>query len=120
MSGCKKMHEVSLVRELLAMVAENAAGNGIGRVGRVRLVVGEWYGALPEALDFAFRVLSRGTVCARAKLEVEVPPVVFGCRDCGKEFAPGESGAACCPRCGSRGIELKQGKELYVDFYEGV
>lgn len=113
------MHEASLVQGLLEIVLESAAANGITRVERVHLVVGEWHGALPDALDFAFRALSRDTICAGAVLEVETRPVLYGCRDCGQEFTVSPWLIVECPWCGSRKAGLKQGKEIYVDYYEG-
>jgi|GEM_PF-6522881 len=58
------MHEASLIQNLLEIVLESAAANGITRVERIHLVVGEGHGALPDALDFAFRALSQDTICA--------------------------------------------------------
>jgi len=113
------VHEASLIQSLLEIVRESAAAHGINRVKRVHLVVGEGHGALPDALDFAFRALSLDTVCAGAELEIETRPVLYACRECGEEFAPAEWSPVSCPRCGSGEAGLKQGKELYVDYYEG-
>jgi len=113
------MHEASLIQNLLEIVLESAAANGITRVKRVHLVVGEGHGALPDALDFAFRALSQNTICAGGVLEIETRPVLYSCRDCGGEFPGLPWLPADCSRCGSRRLFLKQGKELLVDYYEG-
>ncbi|MEW6424543.1 MAG: hydrogenase maturation nickel metallochaperone HypA [Bacillota bacterium] len=113
------MHEASLIQNLLEIVLESAAANGITRVKRVHLVVGEGHGALPDALDFAFRALSQDTICAGGVLEIETRPVLYGCRDCGGEFAGSPWLPADCSRCGSRQLFLKQGRELFIDYYEG-
>lgn len=112
------MHEVSLIRALLDMVVKSAADNGITRVSRVKLVVGEAHGALPDALQFAFEVLTGETVCAGAVLEVDRRPLLFRCAACGLEFSPAGLSRRC-PGCGNGDTALLGGRELYVDYYEG-
>ncbi|MEW5953877.1 MAG: hydrogenase maturation nickel metallochaperone HypA [Bacillota bacterium] len=112
------MHEISLVQSLLKTVIESAAANSISSVHRIRLVVGEMHGALPDALQFAFEVLSGGTVCAGAMLEVEKRPLVLRCSPCGQEFGP-EGISRRCPACGGSSVVLVSGDEMCVDCYEG-
>jgi len=112
------VHELSLVCELVAALNESARENNIRRVERVRLVVGECYGALPEALAFAFRVLGEGTPCSGAVLEIETVPAVYRCRECGRQFGGGVY-LFFCPSCGAGGAVLLRGRELYIDYYEG-
>lgn len=61
------MHEVSLVEELVAVLAERCAGE---RVLRVVVEVGEAAAVLPDALAFAFEACQAGTPLAGAVLEV--------------------------------------------------
>lgn len=112
------MHEMSLIHDLIQAVAESAVENNITRVERVKLVVGECHGALPEALAFAFKALVHDTPCRGAALEVEVVPALYRCRKCGSEFGGG-AWALYCPRCSAGGADLLQGRELYIDYYEG-
>ena len=65
------MHEVSLMYSLLEMLEESAAANQVSKIKRVRLVIGQWHGALPEALAFAFAQLRQGTLCDGAQLEIQ-------------------------------------------------
>lgn len=112
------MHEISLVQSLLETVIESSAANGIKSVHRVRLVAGEMHGALPDALQFAFEVLTPGTVCAGAVLEINKRPLMLRCKPCGREFRP--AGLSWrCPDCCENGATLVSGQELYVDYYEG-
>lgn len=108
------MHELSLIQGLLETVVKSAAREGIKTVHTVRLVVGEIYGALPEALDFAFGVLSQDTVCCGAVLEVEVRELRYVCNLCDSEVV-----AHVCSSCGSRDKHISQGNEIYLDYYEG-
>lgn len=112
------MHELSLIQDLLEAVCQSAAENSINRVSLVKLVVGEWHGALPEALDFAFQALTPGTVCEGAALEVETVPALLQCRQCGREYKCGEF-PFLCGSCGAGGARVLQGKELYLEYYEG-
>ncbi|WP_027365771.1 hydrogenase maturation nickel metallochaperone HypA [Desulfotruncus alcoholivorax] len=112
------MHEISLIQALIETVKHSAAENDIARVNNVRIVVGELYGALPDALEFAFQVLTKGTVCEGAVLEIDKKPLVLKCRECESEYRPGEINWKC-PACGSGGATAISGKELYVDYFEG-
>ena len=68
------MHELSIARQLLDIVAEAATQHDLKRVNRLRVVVGALGNVVPEALEFAFDVAGEGTVAAGAELEiVEVP-----------------------------------------------
>lgn len=108
------MHELSLIQGLLEAVTKSATREGIKTVHTVQLVIGEIYGALPEALDFAFGVLSKDTVCCGAVLEIEVRELRYVCNLCDSGFT-----THVCPLCGSRDKHISQGNELYIDYYEG-
>lgn len=112
------MHEMALMEGVVRTIEASAAANSIIRVTRVRLVVGEFTAALPEALGLAFGVLSRGTVLADAALEIEEQELLLTCRACGHRFRPAEYWFSC-PACGALEVEIVQGRDLYVDFYEG-
>ncbi|WP_347488476.1 hydrogenase maturation nickel metallochaperone HypA [Desulfoscipio sp. XC116] len=112
------MHELSLIQALIETVAHSAVENDIAKVNTVKIVVGEVYGALPDALDFAFRVLTKDTVCEGAVLEIDKTPLVLKCGACGSEYQPDEINWKC-PACGAGGVTAISGKELYVDYYEG-
>jgi len=112
------MHELSLIAELVGILGESARENGIVRIGKVRLVVGESYQALPEALATAFQVLTAGTLADGAVLEIAPVDLVFRCHECGREYG-GREWPLPCPECGSFRRTLLRGNELYVDYYEG-
>ncbi|SFG69227.1 hydrogenase nickel incorporation protein HypA/HybF [Desulfotomaculum arcticum] len=112
------MHELSLIQALIETVKHSAAENDIAKVNTVRIVVGESYGALPEALDFAFQVLTKDTICEGAVLEIDKTPLVLKCGECGSEYQPDEINWKC-PDCGAGGASTVSGRELYVDYYEG-
>lgn len=112
------MHEFSLVSQLLETVMASAEENGITNVTRVKLIVGECHGALPEAMNFAFKALSGDTVCSNAVLDMEIQKGIVRCKSCDNEF-PYEVLQSMCPRCGSVYLKITSGRELRVDYFEG-
>lgn len=72
------MHELSLTRSVVAIVAEAAAGR---RVTRVTLEVGARAGVMAQAIVFCFDVVARGTPVEGAVLEIlETPGEVLKVR----------------------------------------
>ncbi len=103
------MHELSIARNIVAIVCERAAG---APVRRVTIEVGIFCGVLPEAIAFCFPIVADGTSCARAELDVRTIAARARCRTCAAEFAQARLGAPCA--CGSYDIERLSGHELNV------
>lgn len=97
--------------EAVTMAAESARAAGAGRVTRLRLRVGVLSGAAPEAMRFAWDVVSRDTVAAGAQLEIESVPATGWCAACKLEF-DGSDLLNECPRCHNLSDELRHGREL--------
>jgi len=113
------MHEVGLMQEMIEVLRRSVQENGLEKVSRVRLVVGKMTAALPQALSFAFDVLSAEEPWLEgAELEIEERELRARCLSCGEEYAVPEYHFVC-PRCDSRESEIVSGRELYIDFYEG-
>jgi len=70
------------------MVVKSATENNIKKVSKVQLGVGESHGALPDALEFAFKILTEGTVCAGAELTIEKSALLLKCLGGAQEFCP--------------------------------
>jgi hydrogenase nickel incorporation protein HypA/HybF len=105
------MHELSIARALVAAAERHAAGR---RVAVVRLRVGALRQVVPEALDFAFPLAARGTLCEGARLEQELVPARLRC--CGRTW-PLERPDFRCPACGGR-AEPAGGEELELESIE--
>ena len=86
---------------------------GARRVRKLSLRIGALSGVVPDALRFAFDVVTRGTPAAGASLEIESVPAVCWCAGCGKEFESGDL-IAECPRCHNISGELRRGRELEI------
>ncbi|MCG5535127.1 hydrogenase maturation nickel metallochaperone HypA [Ectothiorhodospira mobilis] len=106
------MHEVSLAREILRILQEQARERGFERVHRVHLELGPLSCVDPEALAFAFDAVSAGTLARGARLELHRPPARGACRLCGCGYTM-ESLVTPCPRCGGPG-RILSGLEMRV------
>ena len=114
------MHEFALIEGVLGLVRDSALQNNIRRVERIKLVVGKLSMALPDSLQFAFEAIKAGEELFRqADLEIEEKEIVCRCGQCHQSFAVEDSVSFICPHCGSVNIEIIQGRELYIDCYEG-
>jgi hydrogenase nickel incorporation protein HypA/HybF len=114
------MHEFSLIEGVLGMVRDSAAQNNIKMINRVKLVVGKLSMALPDSLYFAFEAIARTEdIFQDAVLEIEERELICNCRPCQQSFKMEDLYSFICPRCGANNIEIIQGRELYLDYYEG-
>ena len=77
------MHEAAITEALLDKLASLAGQNGWAGILRVKVQLGLLSGVVPEALEFAFEALSRGTSAEGATLMMETEPARFSCHVCG-------------------------------------
>ena len=107
------MHELSLTRNIVAIVGDAANGR---RVRRVTLEVGKLSGVMADAIAFCFEVVAQGTSLEGASLEIVEIEGRARCSDCGTEFATPTLYAACT--CGSHRLLRLQGEELKIKTME--
>lgn len=105
------MHEVGIAKEAVDAAIEHAAKAGATRVLKIKLRIGALSGVVPEALEFAFEVVTRDTAAAGAAFEYEWVPVRCHCATCDTDFEP-EGYVYECPECGMPSWDLRGGKEL--------
>ncbi len=108
------MHELSIASAIVATAQKHADGSVVSvvtvRAGRLRQVV-------PESLEFYWDLVTRGTVCDGAWLELEVVPAVLACASCAHEWAL-EAPLFRCPACGGTDVTVVRGNELEVESIE--
>lgn len=107
------MHELSLTRTLVDMVASRAQGR---RVAAVHVRVGRLAGVVPESMAFCFDVVTAGTPLDGARLEMDVVDGRQRCRDCGRQDVA-EHLILLCP-CGSAAVDLVAGDDLTLTAVE--
>ncbi|PKM47397.1 MAG: hydrogenase maturation nickel metallochaperone HypA [Firmicutes bacterium HGW-Firmicutes-8] len=111
------MHEMALMAGVFDIIKQYTTDLEESRVTKVTLVVGEMTNAVPEALQSAFAVYSAGTVVEGAELLIREIPLTAECMSCGWAGKT-EKHLFICPQCSSLGLELKTGRELYLESLE--
>jgi hydrogenase nickel incorporation protein HypA/HybF len=110
------MHELSVAEELLSIIRDNAEKAGIRKVEAVNLRIGEFSSIVPESLEFAFQVLSQGTITDGARINIDHAPAAFLCGRCGAHVGRSETS---CPLCGSDELRVVGGDQLEILSFEG-
>ncbi len=104
------MHELSLCEAIADSVRAHAGGRPVAavtvRVGALRQVV-------PDALTFAWTVLTDGTDLAACELQLELMPAVVACAGCGA-CTTLDVPVLACDACGSFDVMLQSGDELLI------
>ena len=111
------MHEISIMQSTLELAGEHARAAGGTAIARIRLRVGLMYGVAPEALEFAFEVLKKGTMAEDASLEIERVPGQARCSVCGEQVRL-EEVRFDCPACNGLLILGEGGGELELSSLE--
>ena len=103
------MHELSITRNIVAIVNEHAEGK---EVKRVVLAIGKSTAIVPDAIRFCFDVCNKGTLCENAQLEIREVSDKAVCKTCGLTFELPLTNRQCS--CGYRQLERIAGDELLV------
>jgi hydrogenase nickel incorporation protein HypA/HybF len=108
------MHEFSIASAVVDTAVRHAAGRPVTvvsvRCGRLRQVV-------PDALAFAFELVSRETLCQGARLEQEQVAARLRCPACARAWEI-DLPDFRCPTCASADVEVISGEELEVESIE--
>jgi hydrogenase nickel incorporation protein HypA/HybF len=107
------MHELSLAEGIVGLVAQAARQNGIARVSRIVLEIGELAGVELPALESGFLAASRGTPAQGARLAIERPEGEAFCLGCGQKVAI-HSLIDDCPLCAGHRLLPTGGQQMRV------
>lgn len=105
------MHELSIADAVLRIALTHAGGR---RIEAIEIKVGHLRQVVPDALAFAFGLVSEGTNAHGAELLMEEVPAAGVCRRCAAE-STFDGFPLACAACGSLDVELVRGEELLVD-----
>jgi hydrogenase nickel incorporation protein HypA/HybF len=105
------MHELAIAGSLAEIAERHAAGR---RVTRVEVSVGHLRQVVPDALAFAFALVTEGTALDGAELVLEEVPAAGRCRGCGAEDRL-DAFPLACRACGGWDVEVTAGEELRVE-----
>lgn len=111
------MHELSLVASLFDTLEEAAREHRARKIISVRLKVGKLSGVVPDLLESAFDSYKKGTLAQSARIEIVLVPMKIRCPDCGGEDVHEETDFSCAA-CGSKRIEIVEGREIVVERIE--
>ena len=111
------MHELSLVASVFDILEEKAREQGASRVTAVVLRVGRMSGVVPDLLESAFDTYKKGTLAEGARLDIVIVPVKLRCPDCGGASVREDTDFSCAA-CGSRRVEIVEGREIVVEKIE--
>src|SRR5437773_10160888 len=104
------MHEVGIMQSAVDLAVTQAREQGAERIHTLTLRIGRLAGVVPEALRFAFEVVTAGTLAERAELIVEETAVVCFCSACQQEFRRDDFIFAC-PACLRLSSEVRRAPE---------
>ena len=103
------MHELSITRNIVAIVTEYAGNN---QVKSVSLDIGKLSAIMPDAIRFCFDVCSKDTLLEGAILEINEIPGLGRCEVCGTEIELDQPFGQC--DCGSNHIKCIAGDEMKI------
>ena len=112
------MHELGIVFHVIDRLEELAEENGVSRISKVTLEIGEVSGVVHEYLTdcWAWAVNGsrvRSDVLRGSELVIEPLPAVTVCNSCGKTY-PTVSHGRICPFCRSEDTVLVSGNEMSI------
>jgi hydrogenase nickel incorporation protein HypA/HybF len=110
------VHELSMCEAIADTVVRRAAGRQVltvtVRIGYLRQVV-------PDAMAFAWEMLTAGTALEGTALEIEHIAATVACERCGA-ITTLEAPVLVCASCGDRAVTLQSGDELMIVSLETV
>ena len=107
------MHEFPITEQIVKIASDKAKENNARIVTRITLVVGEYSGFIGESIQMYFDIISKGTICEGAILELENVKAKWRCPACDINYIRKPLSFAC-PKCGQDGEPTCIGKEFYV------
>lgn len=110
------MHETMVARSILSAILAQAGELGAKPIS-AKISCGQLNPINDEALNFAFEVAAKGTVCERMKLEVVHIPLKATCKRCGKKF-DFDIYSPACPDCRSEEFEIGPDAPLLLEEIE--
>ena len=112
-----RMHEICIAESIIDIAEAKAREQNSSSIQAIKIRLGEFTTIAREALEFAFEVARQGTLADRAKLEIEIVPMVVRCLLCGPVTDPVREICLICPQCGLP-LTIVSGEELQVEYIE--
>lgn len=115
------MHEHGIARDMWKIVKAEAEKNGLKKITKITIVLGEASGIEQDFLDHSFvdHIFLEEEIAKDARVEYEIIPLAAKCNICLKDIKPSDMNALVCPLCKSNDIAIVSGHETYVKSIEG-
>ena len=111
------MHELPITEQIIKIAEEHGQKARASKITRIRLVVGERSGYIGESIQMYFDIISKGTLCEGASLEIDPIKPKLLCPACGGLFERLPM-RFDCPVCGADGEPTDIGREFFIDSIE--
>lgn len=111
------MHEFPITQQIIKIAEKHATELGASRIKSIKLVVGDYSGFIGDSIQMYFDIISEGTLCEGATIEITHVKPKLKCTGCGELFERAFLSFAC-PACGEDGEPTEIGKEFYIEFIE--
>jgi len=111
------MHELAIAQSVVEFLEKEQARRGLSGIKAIGLRIGELSDLVPEALEFGFQSITRGTALESVRLEIEKVPLRARCKGCGCEFRV-EDYFFLCPECACTAVDVIQGQDTEIAYLE--
>ena len=108
------MHELPVTEQIIKLAEEHGQKARASKIESIRIVIGERSGIARESIMMYFDIVSKGTLCEGAVLEIESVKSKLSCPSCGTLFER-KPMRFDCPSCGADGEPTEIGREFYID-----
>ena len=112
------MHELSIAQNLVTIAEQAALDAGATQVEALHMRLGAFSGVWKEALRFAYEIATKGTILEKSELIITDVPLIVYCPSCKAEVKLPSIQYFCCPQCNTQTTDIRQGKEIEIDFLE--
>jgi len=107
------MHEYPITQQLIKIAEKACLEEGAAHVKKISIVVGDRSGFVGDSIYMYFDVISKGTLCEGAGIEIERVKPKLKCPHCSEVFTRKPMSFEC-PKCGTDGEPTEIGKEFYI------
>ena len=111
------MHELAVTQGILNFAIEEATRREAKKITDIRIALGSLSGIVAECVETYFPLVAENTMAEGAKLTFRRIPATVRCMDCNAESELPDFRLRC-PECASRRVELKSGREAYIESME--
>ncbi|MGC8658887.1 MAG: hydrogenase maturation nickel metallochaperone HypA [Desulfomonilaceae bacterium] len=104
------MHEMGIVQSILDIVEQQMKIHSATRLVRIDLEFGAMTAVMPDALRFAFEILTKDTPAEGVEIDINIVPIRAVCFDCGHEEVM-DTFTPFCPACSTGTLTITEGKD---------